>query len=171
MGVITFDAISEILEAEKESGMPTMLPENFSLDISEYIQKKEKIGRGDTESIISKVEKIFRIRLKKITDSALRSMGDADIEPPPNMIPEEAEIFEMLKNGLFRFSESIIPERCSSETADEYEFAENTEAFVGTDLKTYGPFLKGDTAHIPKENAELLIKEGKIKIRASGADR
>ena len=38
------------------------------------------------------------------------------------------------------------------------KFKEEVPRFVGSDGEKYGPFKKGEKAKIPKENAELMIK-------------
>lgn len=37
-------------------------------------------------------------------------------------------------------------------------------ALIGSDMKSYGPFLVEDVASLPSENAELLIKQGLGKL-------
>jgi DNA replication initiation complex subunit (GINS family) len=44
------------------------------------------------------------------------------------------------------------------------EFIEETSKFLGLDLKTYGPYKKGDTANLPKELIDLLSSKGKAKV-------
>jgi DNA replication initiation complex subunit (GINS family) len=39
-------------------------------------------------------------------------------------------------------------------------FKEAVPEFLGADLKTYGPFEKGDIAKLPEENAKILIEKG-----------
>jgi len=38
-------------------------------------------------------------------------------------------------------------------------FLKEIPAIVGADMKTYGPFKEGDIAELPKENAEVLVKQ------------
>lgn len=62
--------------------------------------------------------------------------------------PVEEEKPEKTENGLVRV-----------------EFLEDTSKFLGLDLKTYGPYKKGDAAELPQELIELLTSRGKAKIR------
>ena len=39
-------------------------------------------------------------------------------------------------------------------------FLKDAPAIVGADMKTYGPFEKGEIAELPKPNAEALVKRG-----------
>jgi len=39
-------------------------------------------------------------------------------------------------------------------------FLKEVPAIVGADIKTYGPFKEGDIVELPKENAEVLVKQG-----------
>ena len=49
------------------------------------------------------------------------------------------------------------------EQFDTVTFKEDVEEFVGLDLKKYGPFKKGDTGKLPKENAELFVEKNIAK--------
>lgn len=42
----------------------------------------------------------------------------------------------------------------------EVRFLKDVPAILGPDMKTYGPFKKGDIAALPKENASIFIKMG-----------
>jgi len=39
-------------------------------------------------------------------------------------------------------------------------FTKNIPAIMGTDMKSYGPFLVEDVASLPVENAKVLVKQG-----------
>ena len=42
-------------------------------------------------------------------------------------------------------------------------FKEDVPSFVGSDLKLYGPFKKGDIAKVPDENTKILIDRGVVE--------
>jgi DNA replication initiation complex subunit (GINS family) len=39
-------------------------------------------------------------------------------------------------------------------------FKEEVPAFVGADMRSYGPFKKGDIAKLPEENKLVLLQQG-----------
>ncbi len=62
-------------------------------------------------------------------------------------------------------------EKSEEETKDDIvDFKDDMHEFMGTDLKPYGPFKKGDIASVPPENAKVIEKLNKgVVIRSSEA--
>jgi DNA replication factor GINS len=58
-----------------------------------------------------------------------------------------------LKTGTKKSSKRIV-----------LRILKNIPALIGSDLKSYGPFLVEDVVSLPSENAELLIKQGLGKL-------
>lgn len=59
----------------------------------------------------------------------------------------------------------IAPEDAQEEQDEDADYVEvkflsEVPEFMGTDLESYGGFEEGDTAEIPKENAEVLVNRG-----------
>jgi len=87
------------------------------------------------------------------------------------------------KTGDSDSTEKKEPENCSEEQKEEEKpktlktaelstetsncrflrFLSHVPKFVGLDLKIYGPFEEEDTARIPAETAQLLLKSGKAE--------
>jgi DNA replication initiation complex subunit (GINS family) len=97
----------------------------------------EKRFFNDVLGLINKKRsKIFKDEIPAIVDIALDEPVK-EVEPPPKKI----------KDGLI-----------------QVEFLEDTSKFLGLDLKTYGPYQKGQHTELPKELIELLTSKGKAKI-------
>ena len=43
-------------------------------------------------------------------------------------------------------------------------FIKEIPAVIGSDMKTYGPFMVEDVASVPVENAKILIKQGLAEL-------
>jgi len=60
--------------------------------------------------------------------------------------------------------ERLLDEKLGEQTVC---FVQEIPAIVGSDMKTYGPFKRGDIAKLPPRNARALIKQG-VAVRADG---
>lgn len=165
---ITFELIRSIQLEEQKSPKLTKLPENFFQNVNYYLQQKRKIAEvkedkklvSEIKSIEHMVEDIFNRRERKILNLALISARTSF--EPENLTQEENEFFQkvlkIVKERRENFFAIITPKE--GEEISLIIFKEDFPDFVGNDLKTYGPFKKGDIAKLPKENTELLIKKG-----------
>ena len=167
---ITFEMIRKIQREEQNVSKLTKLPEGFYRNVNSYLQQKKMVvkgtGSGATElkSIEMLVEDIFNRRERKILNMVLIAVRTRI--PPENLTEEEKKFFEKMvdvvrerrKDGLAALMEEQREEPEVKLTA--VVFKGDVEEFVGSDLKTYGPFKEGDTAGLPSENANLLIEKG-----------
>jgi len=168
---ITFEMIRKIQREEVRVSKLTKLPEGFYKNINSYLQQKKMIvkstGSGATElkSIEILIEDIFNRRERKILNMVLIAVRTKI--PPENLTEEEKVFFEKMvdvvrerrKEGLAALMEEqeIVAEDAVKMMA--VVFKNNVEEFVGSDLKNYGPFKKGDGAEIPEDNAKLLLEK------------
>lgn len=61
-------------------------------------------------------------------------------------------------------SEMDLAEQTANIKKKEVKFLEDSEQFYGEDLKTYGPYKKGEKDRLPEKIAKLLIEQKKIKL-------
>jgi len=170
---ITFEFIRKIQREEMSEPKLSKIPEDFYQKAKNYLEQKKNIAEKKedkvTEREIKNVERlledIFNRRETKMFDLALITVR-TDI-PPQNLIEEEKEFFEsavnMLRTQRERVLNLLFKKTKEITGLEKIEFKEDVEEFVGTDLKKYGPFKKGDVANIPKDNVKLLIKMKKAK--------
>jgi DNA replication factor GINS len=168
---ITFELIRNIHLVEQSSQKLAKLPENFFQNVKYYIQQKRKITetKGDKKafaeirSVEHMVEDIINRRERKILNQVLIS-AKTQLKPE-NLTKEESEFFEKILEIVKKRREEFFAEIFSKEIGgiSLVVFKEDFPAFVGIDLKNYGPFKKGDVAKLPKENMELLIKKGIVE--------
>ncbi len=167
------------------------LPPRFYEELSRYINtlrkglNNENLGRIESKIIESElknaqfmIKDLCILRLEKILKSILRK--DETVEVQLN--PVEKKYFKPLIDSLknyFMFISNILEGKIIGEIEkelrsikiDEFKkekiavrILENLPAIVGTDMKVYGPFKKGDIVVLPSKNVETLIKRNKAKI-------
>jgi DNA replication factor GINS len=164
---ITFELIRRIQREEQRIPKLTKLPENFYEKVSSYLHQKRKMEEKEdrktaleTKNIERLVEDIFNRRERKILNNALIS-ARTNI-PPENLTEEEKLFFEVVNQSLRERRRNILNTLLKSMDKQELEsliiFKEDVPEFVGSDLKSYGPFKKGEIAKLPGENMKVLIE-------------
>jgi len=168
---ITFEFIRKIQREEQREPGLSKLPENFFQKAKEYLEQKRNSAKKQGEKSISievknaerVLEDIFNRRETKIITHAIMSARTGI--PPQNLTDEEKKFFEFILESIKKRRERVL-NILLKKTKEETElviFTEDVPEFVGVDLKTYGPFKKGEKAKLPKENAQLFIKAGKAR--------
>jgi DNA replication factor GINS len=166
---ITFELIRRIQREEQRVPKLTKLPENFYQNIAAYLQQKKKLietkddrkGGLEIKNIERLVEDIFNRRERKILNQAIISVRTN--MSPENLTEEEDVFFNVLLNSLKDRRNNTLKkmlEEVEEEFASLIVFKEDVPQFVGSDMKTYGPFKKGDIAKLPEENMKVLIERG-----------
>jgi len=162
--MLTDDTIRRIFEDEKNSPGLTRLEDDFFGQVKEYLEKKKKMMRDETdqwamEAVKRRLKTIFQRRERKILGAAHGFIDSGAI--PDNMTPEEKELFDRVVECISSFQKKREEKL---EKKDEklllVTFNEEVPMFVGINMKGYGPFKKGDVATLPEPNAELLVKKG-----------
>jgi len=159
--MLTFESLSRIAREEKASANLTKLPDGFFEEAQKYLSKKAQANEGkedawELENARMVLGDITRAREKKLLLAAL-GFADAGIEPQ-NMAPEEREFFSKIASLV----ESFRSERKRAEAERErgLVFLHDVPQFVGTDLRAYGPFKKGDEAVLPEDLSKILVEKG-----------
>jgi DNA replication initiation complex subunit (GINS family) len=82
---------------------------------------------------------------------------------------EEAQIFENFlpfTEAYHKFSKSLLQGQVTSESTQDarkritLRFSKNIPQIMGSDMKTYGPFIVEDVASLPIQNAKVFVKQG-----------
>jgi len=135
----------------------------------EIIKTKKQI-----ENIKKILKEIYEKRELKIIQLALiQSRTGITTTNIPNMLSEEEHFYNNLlqelnttrKNILHNLTSAKMPEiskpkelKTNSDENKVIKFLIPVPKFVGTDLKTYGPFNEENIASLPDKVADLLIK-------------
>lgn len=167
------------------------LPSSFYEELSRYINtlrkglNNENLNRIESKIIETElknahfmIKDLCIFRLEKILKNISRK--DETIEDKIN--PVEKKYFKPLIDSLrnyFVFISNILEGKIVGEVKKKLRsikvedfkrekiavrILENLPAIVGTDMKVYGPFNKGDIVVLPSKNVETLIKRNKAKL-------
>lgn len=132
----------------------------------------------ELENARSAFKDLFERRLKKISKLALESADDSTMTVDATQMTEaEREMFD----GLFRhfregkkaiLSAVFAPKggqegtlkKAQTGTRLRVRLTSDVPSFVGSDMASYGPYLKGAVAELPERNAKLLVDKGRAVI-------
>ena len=172
---ITFEYIRKIQREEQYDVKLSKIPDDFYEKCSKYLEQKRKIAKkkGDRISemellnIQRILEDVYNRRETKILNKALLAIRTGI--PVENLTKNEEKFFKQIVELLRFYREktlNILTKKTKEKkepTLEKLKFIQDIPAFVGSDLKKYGPFKSGEEGKIPKENAELLVKTGNAK--------
>ncbi|RLJ07903.1 MAG: hypothetical protein DRP13_03175, partial [Candidatus Aenigmatarchaeota archaeon] len=169
--MLTYETIRRIAHDERESSGLTSIPESFFHDVKEYLDKKTEISKEkedawELENAKVVLKEILRLREKKILLAAFNFVSVG--KTPENLTPEENEFFQKVADCIKEFQKKrkeIMEGKEEKKTV--LAMLSDVPVFVGTDMKNYGPYKKGDIANVPEDIAKLLIDKGlarKIEI-------
>lgn len=160
--MLTHEAIDKIVKEERAEGKLVKLPENFFEDVRLYLSKKAEIGDKEVLSAKALLRDLREKREKKILYHAIYFVRNGII--PGNMTPRERKLFDAVIKSLQEFQKTMDEViEGEPEKVKVVAVLEDVEEFVGLNMKTYGPFKKGDVATIPEENAHVLLEQKKAK--------
>jgi len=167
----------EILKSQEEKESIFTEPE---------VQKTRK----QIENIQKIIKELYDTREKKIIQlSIITSKTNNHSNNKENMLNEEKKFYEDITYTLNNYRENLLnnlvrgkkiaienleknkkrdkPKHLKDQImptklTKSVKFINEVPSFVGTDLNIYGPFQKEDTASIPLDVANLLIKSNKV---------
>lgn len=165
---ITFELIRRIQREEQRIQKLTKLPDNFYNAVSAYIQQKKKItlnedrkGGLEFKNVQRLVEDIFDRRERKILNLAIIAARTGI--PPENLTEEEKDFFNSLTSTIKKRRDESMQKFFAGqkdETATMIVFKTDVPEFLGSDMKNYGPFKKGDIAKLPEDNMRVMVQQG-----------
>ena len=167
---ITFDLIRKIQMEEQRLPNLTKLPDNFYVNVARYLTQKRKMseedmkGGVDIKNIERLAEDIFNRRERKIMNDVMIFVRTGI--KPENLNDEERAFFDEISSHLKDRRGNLLFTMLEAETKEAGSmimFKEDFSEFIGSDMKTYGPFKKGDITKIPEGNMKLLLEKGIIE--------
>ncbi len=167
---ITFELIRGIQREEQRTPKLSIIQDNFYKTVVEYIQTKRKLiqkdrkGSIEVKSIERLVQDIFDRRERKIITFAVNA-ARTNIQPE-NMLDEEKDFFDLITVTIKQRRDENFKKFFKEEKifkTDLIVFKDNVPKFVGSDMKNYGPYKKGDIAKIPNDNVKILLNQGVIE--------
>jgi DNA replication factor GINS len=179
-------------QREIENSAIQPLPADFYKRVSRYVQQikteTQTPDKGNLKASLMEqeylyvnrmIKELLRTRYKKL----LKIVKGGQKLLPDILTSEETEFL----TGLLPFAEAysnfaksllqgktpksvITPAEPKEITAEvqhkrvTLRFVKAIPAIVGSDMKTYGPFLAEDVASVPADNAKILVKQGLAMI-------
>lgn len=167
---ITFELIRKIQRGEQRTPKLTKLPKGLYNNAKAYLKRKRGASNRrivlEAKNVERLVEDIFNRRERKVFNLSIIAARTGI--PPENLIDEEKDFFDKIMDILKARRSNILnkileKEGTQKEMATLVIFNEDVPEFLGSDMKTYGPFKKGDIAKLPEENMRVMIKQGVTK--------
>jgi DNA replication factor GINS len=175
-------------QREIENSAIQPLPADFYERSSRYLKQiktenqtsdksslKASLMEQECRNVTRMIKELLRTRYKKL----LKTIKGGQKLLPDILTNEEtefltgllpfAEAYDIFAKGLLqgKTSKSVIKPAETKEIAAEAQrkrvtlrFVKAIPAIVGSDMKTYGPFLAEDVASVPADNARILVKQG-----------
>jgi DNA replication factor GINS len=171
---ISFDELKKARSAELRTRELSELPEDFYQKVGYFISdlKRElkhsnglraELLKKELEQVIQFTHDLYLCRLSK----CLRGIEVGNM--PVELMEREKDAFNEIKNVLERLREGMLTPAITGKVMVEAPkratnyiiiLLQSVPTIIGENLKTYGPFEKGEVASIPRSSAELLIKQG-----------
>ncbi len=182
---LNYDEIMRVYRLEKNSPKHVAVDESFFEDMrkffakerSEYLRSLKDIGSSKAAAFSNLkkiVEELFSLREKKLLNKALIASRTGEMENGQLAVQERETLKQLLTvlEKHQRFLDEIISGEAKKQAAEEKKAVEikllqDVPAFVGADMKEYGPFQKEKTASVPPKIASLLIAR-KLAEKAKG---
>jgi DNA replication factor GINS len=170
---LNYDEIRRIYRLEKNSQQLTALDENFYVELREFLKKeKDAYTKSLKEGSFSEarnfnnlkklVEEIFYMREKKILNKALIAVRTNDFNDK-ELAAEEKKSFNDFVKLLLAHNDllyNLFDEKPrKKEELIQLKMLSEVPAFVGSDLKEYGPFNKDEEITLPLNVAVLLLEK------------
>ena len=170
-------------QRETETRELVPLPPDFHARVSDYLRRindeaklldkktlKARLLEHELRNVERFITELTRVRYKKI----VKTIRKHDKIPSEVLTVEEAKIFTGFLNftqAYRAFAKSLlqgqaVKTEAETETQEQphrlvaLRFIKAIPAIMGSDMKTYGPFVAEDVASMPVENARILVKQG-----------
>ncbi len=185
-----YDELYAAWRLEIENSELGSLPSDFYTKVADYLKRaKEENKMQDKKSVRTNLLEHELANAQKIAKELLQTryrklvkMIISGYKVPMESLTEEeskmyngitpsAEIYDKFLAGIVE-GRSLRVEVPAATTSLEptvvhkrvtLRFLKPVPSIIGTDMKSYGPFLVEDVASVPIENARVLIKQGLAK--------
>lgn len=170
---LSYDELRRIYRLERNTTKLVEVDEGFYDALSDFIQTEKKDYLAGLKSFSAVkvrnftnlkkiVEEIFSLREKKLLSMALIASRSGE-ETEEKIASQEKKTFKELLAALNRHRNflklAFEAEKKGPEEAEKIQLkiAKDIPAFVGPDMKEYGPFSAEEEVSVPTKIAELLL--------------
>lgn len=182
--MITYKDIYEAAKKERYSENLQPIPKNFVKDVAQYLKEKREATlksedvfsdvliktKKQLENAITLFQELLRRRRKKILNLVLiaseTGISKQDFE---NMLLFEKSLFENLISCVNE-SDKKLNDLLNNEKEEETMrhnlicFYEDVPEFLDSSGERFGPYCSGDFANLPKDLANIFVRDGKAKF-------
>ncbi|NYT04229.1 MAG: hypothetical protein GKC00_05920 [Candidatus Methanofastidiosa archaeon] len=121
-----------------------------------------KINKAKSEYTKRKFETFCRKRFRSLVENSPANLGlDNELENRTSKHIED--IFKEYRGSIINAKTStkeiITPKEIREKVFKEVKLSQDVPEFIGEDMRSYGPYKKGEIISIPLRNAEILIRE------------
>jgi DNA replication initiation complex subunit (GINS family) len=177
---LSYDEIRRIYRLEKNTSKLVEVPDDFYYVLNEFIkQEKERYLKSlkdfsieearDFANMKKMVEEIFLLRQRKILNMALlssRGNNDAKLAlagPELKTFSSVVILLEKQQKTIEEMFQANATAKTGGEKAKELDLVsvkilKEVPAFIGTDMKEYGPFSQNQTVELPFAISKLFLE-------------
>ncbi len=170
LGRLTPDFYVKIADYLNRIKGEKMLPDQKSVKVS--------LLKHEATNVVLMLEELLSARYRKMVET----ISQNQTLPTDSLTDEEAKMgrnFVTFANSYQKFTRDLLqgqnnqasiqpvvmPPVAAAELDVNHKrvalrFTKSIPAIVGSDMKSYGPFLVEDVASLPVENAKILVKQG-----------
>lgn len=167
---IDFDELRRIHRLEKNTSKLVEVDEDFIDLLDEFVEEEKKRYIESLKNFSSSsareftnlkriIEEIFLMREKKILNKALIASHTNEYSSE-KMAKQEKDFFAKLLRVLEDYDSCctvLFGEKEKKKSMSTVEILKDIPTFVGTDMKEYGPFEKGQKVELPLKVSKLFI--------------
>ena len=174
----SLDELVRIHRGEKTSRELTEIQEDFYQSVARHTSRlafeikhadsiKRDLLQEELQSIFFMVQEIYLARVLKTMNKIIQG------HPPAPLIERERYAFGEIRQILEKLQADLVQPALTGKVDVAVPpnitnvllmmLADFPEKIVGVDMRSYGPFVRGETASLPAPNAELMAKHGIAK--------
>ena len=185
---LDYEELRRVYRLEKNTSKLVELPEDFYNSLNEFVAGEKKnyleslkdLGSSkgrDFSNLKKMLEEFFSMRQKKLLNQALLSLHTGE-SLEERLAMQEKELFRIVIAALQKH-DALFEEIFSNHDTDEakaesksrqdlrtvqVKVLKKVPAFVGSDLKEYGPFSENQAVSLPYKVAKLLISKSMAEL-------
>jgi DNA replication initiation complex subunit (GINS family) len=177
-----YDELYVAWRCEMESAALGSLPLDFYARIADYLRRikeenrmldKKTVKASLLENEMQHVKRMLRELVWMRYEKLMKIISENQKIPSGLLAVEEAkmcagflsfaEAYQRFVEGLLR-GQVLAVSMAKAHKRVALRFIKDVPAVIGSDMKTYGPFMVEDVASVPVENAKILIKQGLAEL-------
>lgn len=180
----SLEELANVYREEKTSRELVELQEEFYPSVAKYISRlifelkhadplERELLQEELRNIVYMVQEIHFARVFKTIDKIAHG------RLPSPLLERERYAFSEVRQSLEKLQTDLVYPAITGRVAVPAPHERTSillllltdvaEKIVGADMRSYGPFAKGEVASLPAPNAEMLVRHGvarKIGVRA-----